>query len=468
MAYLLVAPYFTGIDSNGVPLAGGKVYTYAAGTTIPQASYTDYTGITPAANPVVLDSAGRAGIWLVGSYKIVVKDSLDNTIGTADNVFATAATATELNYLSGVTPGTATASKALVIDSSSNLTGLATNTFNTASTGIANMTAVQGSMTGGFINKFRNPRFDVASRGVSGTVTTGNTLYTIDGWMLGATGATVGWQTIYGSVPGYFGNVYAVMGAASLTDALFKQRIESTIAAPLASTIVTVQISVSNFSAGTFTPTLTVKHPTAQDNWGATATDVSAVNLQPVAAGATVTLCYSFTSSASSTNGLEVTWDFGAALNGSKTIYLFNPDIRATPGVAVGLNSLPPTIESRPIQQELAFCQRYLPAFGAITGPMGIGAATSTSASGYYIPFHTSTFIAPTALTVTTVGNFEIASFAGADVAATSGLTFSKAGPDGAFVTAAVAGTPLTSATSYFLYAKIVLAGNLIFTGSEL
>lgn len=88
MAQLLAAPYSYFADSNGLPLNGGKIYTYAAGTVTPQAAYTDSTGITPLANPVPLDAAGRAQIWLSGSYKIVVKDSLDNTISTTDNITA--------------------------------------------------------------------------------------------------------------------------------------------------------------------------------------------------------------------------------------------------------------------------------------------------------------------------------------------------------------------------------------------
>lgn len=88
MAQPLAAPYSYFADSNGAPLAGGKIYTYIAGTTTPQASYTDSTAITPLANPVILDSAGRAQIWLSGTYKIVVKDSLDNTISTTDNITA--------------------------------------------------------------------------------------------------------------------------------------------------------------------------------------------------------------------------------------------------------------------------------------------------------------------------------------------------------------------------------------------
>lgn len=51
-------------DSNGIPLAGGQLYSYAAGTTTPLATYTDSTAGTPNANPIILDSAGRCSMWL--------------------------------------------------------------------------------------------------------------------------------------------------------------------------------------------------------------------------------------------------------------------------------------------------------------------------------------------------------------------------------------------------------------------
>jgi hypothetical protein len=75
------------LDNNGAPLAGGKVYTYepGGGTTL-KATYTDSTAGTPNANPVVLDSAGRAAIWLSGYYRIVLKDSSDVQIWSEDNV----------------------------------------------------------------------------------------------------------------------------------------------------------------------------------------------------------------------------------------------------------------------------------------------------------------------------------------------------------------------------------------------
>jgi hypothetical protein len=76
-------------SASGVPLSGGKVYTYAAGTTTPQATYTDYTGATPNANPVILDSRGEAAIWLgSASYKFKLTDANDVEIWVVDYISA--------------------------------------------------------------------------------------------------------------------------------------------------------------------------------------------------------------------------------------------------------------------------------------------------------------------------------------------------------------------------------------------
>lgn len=84
MASIAPYPFLQFFDSNGDPLSGGKVYFYEAGTTTPKDTFTDQTGDTANANPVILDAAGRAQIWMSGSYKVVVKDSSDVTIDTTD------------------------------------------------------------------------------------------------------------------------------------------------------------------------------------------------------------------------------------------------------------------------------------------------------------------------------------------------------------------------------------------------
>jgi len=78
-------------DNNGVPLSGGKLYSYEAGTTTPQATYTTAAGNVAHANPIVLDSAGRVStgeIWLTAgsNYKFVLKTSADVTLATWDNI----------------------------------------------------------------------------------------------------------------------------------------------------------------------------------------------------------------------------------------------------------------------------------------------------------------------------------------------------------------------------------------------
>ena len=85
----VAAQFFT---STGAVLTGGKLYTYAAGTTTPQVTYTTSTGNVPWTNPVVLDAAGRVPgsgeIWLTGGvrYKFILTDANDVLIATYDNI----------------------------------------------------------------------------------------------------------------------------------------------------------------------------------------------------------------------------------------------------------------------------------------------------------------------------------------------------------------------------------------------
>jgi hypothetical protein len=77
-------------DNNGIPLSGGKLYTYAAGTTTPQQTWTTPAGTTLNTNPIILNSGGRPPqeIWLSSaySYKFVLTTSTDVLIATYDNV----------------------------------------------------------------------------------------------------------------------------------------------------------------------------------------------------------------------------------------------------------------------------------------------------------------------------------------------------------------------------------------------
>lgn len=89
--------------NSGAPLSGGLLYTYAAGTTTPQATYTTAAGTTANSNPIVLNSAGRldSEVWLTSTltYKFILKDSGGVTIATYDDIPG-------IGSVSGLTTGT--------------------------------------------------------------------------------------------------------------------------------------------------------------------------------------------------------------------------------------------------------------------------------------------------------------------------------------------------------------------------
>lgn len=76
------------------PLAGGILTFYQAGTSTPQAAYSDATGTTPLANPLTLDANGQANFWLKSGlvYKINLTDAslVQQTGWPVDNIVADA------------------------------------------------------------------------------------------------------------------------------------------------------------------------------------------------------------------------------------------------------------------------------------------------------------------------------------------------------------------------------------------
>lgn len=84
----LYSPKFRAFDSNGDSLSGGFLYTYAAGTSTPLATYTTRAGTIANANPVVLNANGEADIWGTPGvlYKLELRNSLGVVQWTVDNV----------------------------------------------------------------------------------------------------------------------------------------------------------------------------------------------------------------------------------------------------------------------------------------------------------------------------------------------------------------------------------------------
>jgi hypothetical protein len=82
---------FQFFSNDGLPLAGGKIQTYQAGSTTPLTTYTDSSGLIANTNPIILGTSGRppSDIWLSEGffYKFVLSDANDVVIQTYDNLY---------------------------------------------------------------------------------------------------------------------------------------------------------------------------------------------------------------------------------------------------------------------------------------------------------------------------------------------------------------------------------------------
>lgn len=86
---LIPAAHQQFFSATGVPLAGGCVSTFVAGTSTPQATYTDVTGMIQNANPLTLDSGGFATIYLANQeYKIQVNAAPQSGACSSSNLGA--------------------------------------------------------------------------------------------------------------------------------------------------------------------------------------------------------------------------------------------------------------------------------------------------------------------------------------------------------------------------------------------
>lgn len=157
-------------NNNGIPCSGCKLYTYIAGTTTPQATYADAALATPNANPIVLDSAGRATVFLGSmSFKFVLTLANGSLLWTVDGINASALALLSLN---NTWTGSNDFTGPTIFDGSV--------TFNTGFTanGPANLLnggIFQGTFTG-------SPTFagtPTFSNGFASTVTTGTPPFTV-------------------------------------------------------------------------------------------------------------------------------------------------------------------------------------------------------------------------------------------------------------------------------------------------
>jgi hypothetical protein len=94
MATVNLSPVINGVsvlDATGLPLNGGLIYTYQAGSSTALPTYTSNSGNIANTNPIVLNPDGRAPneIWLQSgySYKFQIQTSLGVVVQTLDNIY---------------------------------------------------------------------------------------------------------------------------------------------------------------------------------------------------------------------------------------------------------------------------------------------------------------------------------------------------------------------------------------------
>jgi hypothetical protein len=184
-----IAPVFKFqfLDGNGNPLTAGKLYTYFNGTTVPRTTYTTAAETTPNTNPIILDSAGRADIFLTAgvAYKFVLANAGNVTQYTVDNITSAGTMSTQNSNFVTITGGTisgVTITGPITGDVTGNLTGNVTGNLTGNVTGGAIVgESYNGGQLAGLRNKIINGAMEIAQRGTSFTVNTGfGANYTLD------------------------------------------------------------------------------------------------------------------------------------------------------------------------------------------------------------------------------------------------------------------------------------------------
>jgi microcystin-dependent protein len=94
MPSVLLSPVGNGqqfFDNNGIPNAGGLIYTYQAGSSTLLTTYTTVNGTIANTNPIVLDAYGRtpSEIWMQTgySYKFIIQTASAVTLQTLDDLY---------------------------------------------------------------------------------------------------------------------------------------------------------------------------------------------------------------------------------------------------------------------------------------------------------------------------------------------------------------------------------------------
>ena len=503
-ASLSSVPKLQFFDANGNPLVGGKLYTYAAGTTTPLATYTDSSAGTPNTNPIILNSRGEANVWLSNTtYKFVLKTSADVEIWTVDNIsnaintsqilasggsasdppytFATdndtgmyLAAVGQLGLTVNGTPVLRSTSTVMIIGQSGGSndvdvtlygdlaqTGNVTQTGDVTQTGNYGLTgnltvsgsqsasSYNGGQLAGQRNRIINGAMKLNQRSSSSyTITAAAALrYTLDRWYAYCTGANTSVTQFTSGAE----NRFRITGAASNTGVGIGQRIEAANSMDLAGKTCTLSCKLSSSSLTSIT--WTAYYANTADTFGTLA---SPTKTQIATGTFTITsteASYNAQISvpAAATTGIEIVFT-GGALLAAQTLTLGDVQFEA--------GSVATPFEVRLIASEELECQRYYQnsktrgfAVGTTGNSVGqvwetIYASSTTSYTGVSIRFLRRMRTTPTMVLVDSGGG-------GSPNSVSVGLTtytVSVTASDIGFQFSSIAATGLTTGTPATIY----------------
>jgi hypothetical protein len=294
-------------------------------------------------------------------------------------------------------------------------------------------------------------QIDQRNNGASQTFTAAAAIaYNVDRFYASCTGANVAGQRAAG--PSGFQYCYQFTGAASVTGILFGQRIESFNCADFVSQSVTLSANISNSLLTTVT--WTAYYANSTDSF--TSKTQIATGTFTVSSTAT-TYQATFNAGANAANGIAVEFTVGAQTSGTWKIT----------GVQLEAGSVATPFERRQYGQELALCQRYLPAFLASGTNDHISTGLSASSTSAYSPYIylVTPRVAPTGVTVSSASHFYVTNGSGGIITCTA-VAFSSASLREALLQMTVA-SGLTSGQAT-LFAGQSTSAQLLFTGCEL
>lgn len=267
-------------------------------------------------------------------------------------------------------------------------------------------------------NRIINGNMYIAQRATSATVTAGTAVPTastgypcVDRWFVYSTGANVTAAQVAGVTNNK--NLLQVTGAASVTAVGIGQRIEQLNSYDLAGQTCTLSVSMANSLLTTVT--WVASYANTADTFGTigtpTKTQIATGTFTVTSTLAQYTANISIPAAA--TTGIEILFTVGAQTSG--TWQMGNVQLE------VGSSATP--FERRLYGQELALCQRYLPAFSGnnIWFPWGI--ASITTAGYFTVVYPVQTRVAPTGLVYSSLSHFNATDVVGLNSVVTS-LTF--------------------------------------------